>query len=641
MAELKRVLSYKVILLITINSMMGTGIFFLPALGAKIAGPASLISWLIFSIIAIYIAMCFGELTSMFPKSGGVYEFSKHAYGRFGSFLVGWLNLITGNITIAMLILGAIRYLLPVGSSIPVIIVSIVLLLAFSVIAYTGMKTSATMLVTFSFITLGTLFAVIVPGLFHASLSNLDPFIPLGSFSIFLAIFFIAETFFGWESPTFLAGEVKDGAKVMPKALVTGTVIIAGISLLFVFISIGSMGWSEFGASAAPISALANLFYGGLGVKIFALLVYMAIIGSVADWIVSSPRLIHAMAKDKLFLYQFKDVHPKFNTPHKAIILQFFLSSTLVIVGAGSYYQLLHILVPLLLILYCIVLFSVIILRYTQPNTKRHYKAPWGKVGPAIVITFFLSLLMFYIRSDPNSIKSILFALSLVALGIPLFFLIEIYYDAKMVRKIDNLIAYLTLYTERLMVPRSVRKEIIRLVGEIKGQTLLEFGCSVGTLTMHLAEEVGKDGKVYATDISEVNIKLARKRFQQRNHDHVIAIHDKHHSWRIHPGIPTVDLIVGIAALGYVDKIRNVLLHMNRRLAIDGKICFVEYDKFFHIIPTVDWLVKDARIKHFFREAGFVVTVERKKGIFWENIFIYGKKFKEVKADIQFDPVLD
>ena len=67
--RLKRVLSYKVILLITINSIMGTGIFFLPALGAKTAGPASVLSWIILSILSIYIAMCFGELTSMFPKA--------------------------------------------------------------------------------------------------------------------------------------------------------------------------------------------------------------------------------------------------------------------------------------------------------------------------------------------------------------------------------------------------------------------------------------------------------------------------------------------------------------------------------------------------------------------------------------------
>jgi amino acid transporter len=92
---------------------MGTGIFFLPALGAEIAGAASIISWAIMSAFAIYVAMCFAELCSMFPSAGGVYEFCKQAYGRIPSFVIGWLTLIAGNITIAMLIIGAISYLLP------------------------------------------------------------------------------------------------------------------------------------------------------------------------------------------------------------------------------------------------------------------------------------------------------------------------------------------------------------------------------------------------------------------------------------------------------------------------------------------------------------------------------------------------
>jgi len=113
MGELKRELSFKAILLITINSIIGTGIFFLPSVGTKYAGPMSIISWIIMSVIAIYISMCFAELVSMFPKAGGVYEYSKQAYGRFTSFLIGWITLIAGNITIVMLVVGAIQYILP------------------------------------------------------------------------------------------------------------------------------------------------------------------------------------------------------------------------------------------------------------------------------------------------------------------------------------------------------------------------------------------------------------------------------------------------------------------------------------------------------------------------------------------------
>ena len=116
MAELKRVLGYKTILALTITSVMGSGMFFGAALGASYSGNASIISWAILSIVAVYISTFFGELVAMFPRAGGVYEFSKHAYGRFTSFLMGWLAWIVGNLTTALLIVAAIDYLIPFAS---------------------------------------------------------------------------------------------------------------------------------------------------------------------------------------------------------------------------------------------------------------------------------------------------------------------------------------------------------------------------------------------------------------------------------------------------------------------------------------------------------------------------------------------
>ena len=252
MTQLKKVLDFKVILLITINAIMGTGIFFLPAIGAGVAGPASILSWVAMGIIAIYISMCFAELTSMYPSAGGVYEFCKHAYGRFASFIIGWTTMIAGNITIAMLIVGAIQYLVPLIPSFIKIPISIAFILLFNFIAYKGMKTSAVMLVTFSFITLIALFGLIIPGLFHFNPENLTPFFAVPISAIFVAIFFIAETFFGWETATFLAEETKDGEKVMPKVLIISTIVITIISLLFVFTSLGTISWQIFGKSSFP-----------------------------------------------------------------------------------------------------------------------------------------------------------------------------------------------------------------------------------------------------------------------------------------------------------------------------------------------------------------------------------------------------
>jgi len=631
MAELRKVLSYKALLLIVINSIMGTGIFFLPAVGASVAGAASLVSWVIIALIAIYISTCFGELCSMFPSAGGVYEFCKQAYGRTFSFFIGWLTLIGGNITIAMLIIGAVSYLLPANlpqARIFIMLISAAFILLFNLVAYRGMKTSATMLVTFSFITLITLFALIVPSIFHFSVGNLQPFkleFPL----IFLAIFFIAETFFGWESPTFLAGETKDGARVVPKAIVNGTIIIAGISLVFLFFSMGALGWGALGESTAPLSDLAFLNFGNFGRTVFMLLVYLAIIGSVADWVVSAPRLILSMAKDNLFLPHFGEIHPKFNTPSKAIILQCVVSILFIFLGLGSYNTLLHMLVPILLIMYSMVMMAVVILRYKKPNLTRHCKAPFGKVGPIIVVIFFMGLLGTWLFMTHDAGMVLMRAMALMIIGIPIYLLLEMYYDPKAIRIVGDLLAYVSLFTEKIAV--NVRKEVVHLLGKIKGKTILEFGCSVGTLTMQLAEEVGRNGKIYATTLSSREADITRRRAKKRGHTHINVYQDSKHHLRIHPNIPMIHTIVSIGSLGYVQDVVGVLKQMNTKLKNGSKVCFVDYDKFFDIIPNTDWLGSDSLIKSTFGKAGFKVEVIRKQGFAWKYIYIYGVKVKEIK----------
>jgi precorrin-6B methylase 2 len=284
----------------------------------------------------------------------------------------------------------------------------------------------------------------------------------------------------------------------------------------------------------------------------------------------------------------------------------------------------------MLLLLYSIVLISVVVLRFKKPNIKRHMKAPFGKVGPIIISLFFLSLLIIWLTHTEGALLKLELALSLFILGIPLYSLIEMYYDPKAIRFAENILAYISLWTERMSLPIGVRKDLIRMMGNIKGKAILEFGCSVGTLTMHLAEEVGPRGKVFATSLSEKEIMITKKRADKRGHKHIIALHDTEHSTRIHPGIPTIHTVVSVGTLGYVQNIDNVLKDMNKRLNIGSKIFFVEYDKIFEIISNVAWLGNDKKIKKVFERNGFVVNVIRKQGFAWKYVYIYGVKVKDL-----------
>jgi len=167
-------------------------------------------------------------------------------------------------------------------------------------------------------------------------------------------------------------------------------------------------------------------------------------------------------------------------------------------------------------------------------------------------------------------------------------------------------------------------------MGNIKGRTVLEFGCSVGTLTMHLAEEVGPHGKVYATDISKRVLSITDKRLKRKGHKHVTTLHDLEHHSRIHPNVPKIHTVVSVGALGYLKDPLNTLKDINNRLNIGSKICFVDYDKFFNIIPSVEWLEDDTKIHTLFRKAGFKVDIVRKQGLAWKYIYIYGKKIKNI-----------
>jgi len=626
--ELKKVLSFRAILLITINSIMGTGIFFLPAAGAMHAGPASIISWILISILAIYLGMCFAELTSMFPTSGGVYEFCKQAYGKFPSFIIGWMTIIAANITIAMLVVGAIQYLLPVPLPAVKIGISLFFVFAFNYIAYKGMKTSSFMLVTFAFITLGTLFALIIPGLFRLNFSNFDPFFVFPISSIFFTVFIIAETFFGWETATFLAEETKDAARVMPKVLIIATWVIAVIALLQVFTALGVINWQVFGQSLAPLTDLGAFHFGNFGRDAFTLLVYVSIIGSVAGWIVSAPRLILAMAKDKLFLSQFAAIHPVNNTPYKAIIFQTVLTTILVFAGSGSYNTLLQLLVPMVLIMYSAVLLSLVVLRYKKPNLKRYYKVPFGKTGPIVAVVILISLVAMWILEDPSNIKILNLGASFILVGIPIYFLLQLYHNPKAVVLVNEFLATITYYTEKIFFPTVIRKNIMVLLGDLSNKIVLEYGCSVGSLTLHLAEFVKPKGKVYATNEAKHEIEIIRERLSKRGHKHVLVYKTEPND--IHHKIPKCDAAVSVGKIGNLEKEEVLLKKLNQKMKKNARIVFLDYDKFFAVIPNIEWLSKDDEIKKLFKKAGFKVDVMRKGGRAWQYIYIYGNKFKNV-----------
>jgi len=634
--ELKRGFGYWTILALSIGAIHGTAIFFATSIGAKYSGNLLIVAWVILSVIALYIAAVFGELTSMFPKAGGAYEFSKQAFGKFFSFIIAWTAWLFGSITTAVIIIAAVNALNLGLSEFESFLLSVGLVILLNIVAYLGVTASSFLLLILGAIMIGILLLIIVKGLPVINPANFQPFFTHKFSSVFITLFFIAESYFGWEAATYLAEETKNPTKVIPKAIMHATAMIGILGLLIMIVTLGIIPWQQLVNVQTPVNELAGILYGKIGSLLIVVGIFLALLGTAAATVLSMPRLLLALARDKLFMGQFKKLHPKFRTPHNAIMFQTVILVMFLLLGLANYRVLLELLVPMAAVLYIAMVIALVVLRKKMPTQKRPFKVPLIKIGVPVVVLFFLTIIGAWLFLVPGASISLQTSLSLIAIGIPLYFLVELYYDPKMITQITDVFAYVTFFFQKITRSgASTRRKVIEFLGEdIKGKTVLEYGCGLGNLTVKLLEAVGPQGRVYATHFAKNHIKITSKRVElkkwqteTRSYGQAYIIHDPEQMHRIHPDIGHADAAVSIGVLSYVQDIRKVLKELYVIMPLGGKICFVEHTDFFHIIPNVEWLTNDRSIEELFRESGFAVKVRRKKGLFWNKVFVYGIKY--------------
>lgn len=623
MTELKRSMGFFALLALSISSMVSTEMFTGAAIGAKYAGPGSIISWVLLGCISIYVALCYGELCSMFPTAGGNYEYAKQTYGRFVSYLIGWGTWVLSNIVIVILAMAAINSLLPSAfpSLYKILIVSGFIILL-NLVAMFGVEASSLLMIVFAIITVFTLVSIFIKGIFNIKLVNFTPFYSVQGFNgIVTATLLLAESVLGWESATYLSEETENPEKKIPKVILIATIFTAIINILVAFVVLGLIPSGTLGYISEPFNAVITTLFGASIVPLTNMLIYLILIGSAASSVVSTPRLLLAMARDKLFLKQLNSIHPKFNTPYKAIIFQTIVSLIFIFLGFGNYNILLQIMIPLAIIIYSVIIIAVTILRVKKPELKRPFRAPFGKIGPVLTTLFFISVLIFWIITEKDALSITLLGFSIIGLGIPIYFLLMMYYNPNAIKIVNNVLAYAYLATEDIYVPKKIRTEVINELGDLKNKTVLDYECNAGTLTLPLSK-VSK--KVYATDISVNQVNLTNSRAKKENISNITGITSSPDE--ISPKVPLVDSVVSIGGLSNIQDIVGFLKKINKRIKKNGKIVFLEYDKFFYIIPNKIWLNDDEKIKKKFSDSGFSIKIRRKRGLLWTYIFITGKK---------------
>ncbi len=633
--KLEKIIEYPAIFLIIINSILGTGVFFTPGLTAKFTGVWVVFAWIFIGLLSILIATMFGELVERLPYAGGMYEYTKRAFGIASSFMVGWLSIIVGGITIAMLIIGAIIYLNPEISTLAIIFFGLFIIWSLAFMASRGLRTNVIMLIAFAIITLGVILISTFVGFLNInyntsnilfSFDNFPGILPLA-----LAIFLAADTFFGWESATYLSEEIKNARQTLPKAMRRATIFIVVVVIIHIFALLLSLGVHNLAHSQTPIISVFQTIYNSYPslIKIISLLIYLSILGSVADWIVTSPRLVLAMARDKEMIPQLADIDEKTKVPVKAIFFQAILASIILIIGVGTYRVVLETLLPLTFGLYAFMGFVLLRLRKKQSGIKVKYPVLFGKVGIWIIIFFNISLIIGWLLYSDYAHFVIVNLFALIIMGLALFLLLNSFYNPDFIKGYASKTAKMNKRLEYLLLPKRIKKEIENLFFNIEKKIVLELGAGIGTLTLHLAEMVGAGGKVYAIEVDEKNIEILEERIRNRNIKHVEVIHDPHLHSRVHPYIKKVDIVFSLGLLSHVSDLEKLLKDISRVLPPGGKICIIDYVDFFRIMPNPSHLRNLKELEKLFRKHGFSVRIKKLKGALWNYIIIYGMKSPE------------
>lgn len=307
---------------VVINSIIGAGIFVLPARAFKLTGNYSLIAFVVCAVVVALIILCFVEVSSRFTETGGPYLYAQVAFGPAVGFQVGWMNWIARVSAFAtncnLLILYLSFFLPPVATGFWRALIIILITLTLTIINYIGVRDAAITSNIFTLAKLIPLVLFIAVGLFFLTPQNfaLGDYPAYGPFST--SVLLLVYAFTGFENASVPAGEVVNPRRNLPFAILIGLATVTVVYLLVQAVSIGTL--PNLGSSERPLADAASKFLGPLGASIIAAGAIISVLGNLNVNILTSPRILFAMSNRHELPRALSAVHKKFRTPHVAII---------------------------------------------------------------------------------------------------------------------------------------------------------------------------------------------------------------------------------------------------------------------------------------------------------------------------------
>jgi APA family basic amino acid/polyamine antiporter len=440
---LVRAIGLKSAVLIVVGSVIGSGIFLTTGGMAALIPSATLLllAWALGGVLVIAGGLTYAEMGAMYPRSGGVYVYLREAYGALPAFLYGWLSLLVmisgSTAAVAMGFAEYLSYFLPELSTSRILMAMAVPWGTFSISAgqlvaassiavlgavnYAGVRSGNMVNVVLTTAKVAGLAAIPVMALFVGRVEpSFTPVVPpdlvrpLASFGV--AMIAVLWTYEAWYYVTYAAGEIKDPQRNVPRALVIGVLVLIAIYVIVNVAYLHALTIDEISGVTRIAEKAASALMGPAGATLLALTVVVSTLGCNAAGLLGGSRVLFAMALDGVFLSAASRVHPRYRTPHVAIVVLTVWSMVLAL--SGSYEQLFT------YVMFSSILFNVATglalfrLRRIRPEQPRPYRA-WGY--PVVPALFVLGSAAFVLNTLLERPMESIAGLGLMALGVPVY----------------------------------------------------------------------------------------------------------------------------------------------------------------------------------------------------------------------------